>query len=901
MENTKKKKYVKSRIMITMVLVVSMIYSSMVTCMPWIVEALAADGDNAPEIVLSLPNGNTEITSKHVQCIEVNSENNSDTDKECAIVIKQVDCKGNTLNSVISEDIIEAKGTSTIKSYIKMVNDAYMVNVLAYDNLKNKKIISNTINIAVNNGKFKEKIEKIDPIDVTINQGDKYTLPNEVTVIMNTGKEKILPIIWEKKLANTDTVGIFKFLGSVDGFDKKVTLTLEIKSTNLKEEVIFENAELESIIKEELQKDEEYKLTREDLLQVTELSLAYSLSGNSNITDLKYLENLSDLDLSFCGARFDLTPLKGLVKLTKLNLYGNAIDDISPLESLTQLKALNLACNQLTSIEPLRNLVNLTKLKLTSNLTKDYSPTKAYYKNLVEKDFEWNPDEGQGEDRVIKFTDANLEKSIRKTIDKKQGDIHLSEVVNLKELSVLGLGVTSLSGIENLTGLEKLSLWANQIEDSQLKYLKNLKNMKELDLAANRLTSIPARAFESMSNLEELVLDENSITAIDKEAFVGLENLKNLLIEDNKIKDISSVSILTNLDTLMMRNNQVSNISPLKPLTKLTCLWADNNSISDINPLENAKGFKDLGIEGNNVSDISCLSNMVNMEKLKISKNHISNISVVAGMKNLRWLQASNNNIVDINPVADLTKLEILYLDSNKIINIEALRKLVTLTQLQLKNNDIKDFSPVKDFYDDIKRKDFDLIINPTAGGGSTDGTENNPPVTPPITPPVTPPVVEDDPLKEVNFANSELETLVREQLGKNNGETLTQGDLLGITKFECVFEENTDISDLKYFKNLEELNLSLYYTNFNLEPLKELTKLKVLELNSNAIEDISALEGLINLEKLDLSSNFISNISPLKNLVKLKSLKLSGNSGIKDYSPIKDIYNNLQEKDFEI
>jgi Leucine-rich repeat (LRR) protein len=54
------------------------------------------------------------------------------------------------------------------------------------------------------------------------------------------------------------------------------------------------------------------------------------------------------------------------------------------------------------------------------------------------------------------------------------------------------------------------------------------------------------------------------------------------------------------------------------------------------------------------------------------------------------------------------------------------------------------------------------------------------------------------------------------------------------------------------------------------------------------------------NLVYLYMEDNQVTDLSPLAGLTKLTNILLSGNPAT-DYSPLKDVYSNLEEKDFEI
>ncbi len=92
----------------------------------------------------------------------------------------------------------------------------------------------------------------------------------------------------------------------------------------------------------------------------------------------------------------------------------------------------------------------------------------------------------------------------------------------------------------------------------------------------------------------------------------------------------------------------------------------------------------------------------------------------------------------------------------------------------------------------------------------------------------------------------------------------------------------------------------NLVYLNFRINEirdisvLKDLKKLKELDLFDNRIQYISVLKNLKDISELDLSYNQISDISVLKTLSKLQKLTLNNNK-ISDYSVVDDL--NLGHK----
>jgi Leucine-rich repeat (LRR) protein len=225
---------------------------------------------------------------------------------------------------------------------------------------------------------------------------------------------------------------------------------------------------------------------------------------------------------------------------------------------------------------------------------------------------------------------------------------------------------------------------------------------------------------------------------------------------------------------------------------------------------------------------------------------------------------------------------------------------------------------------------------------------------------PIPTPIATPEPAPIVVFTDSALETKVREQMGKPEGD-ITLSEASAVVKLDLSNESPDvmnsknggihDISDLRYFTSLEDLNLS-YNEIHDLSPLAELTTLKYLgftgilpddlsvlkgltnliflgfdwtceeseRLNGtlslafmadmkdleifscmgNGVQDISALGGLTKIWSLFLNDNAITDISALANLTNLTELKLDGNP-IQDYSPLNDIYPMLGYADFEM
>jgi Leucine-rich repeat (LRR) protein len=229
-------------------------------------------------------------------------------------------------------------------------------------------------------------------------------------------------------------------------------------------------------------------------------------------------------------------------------------------------------------------------------------------------------EEIQAEKIVIK--DPNLETAIRDKLGKPTGALLSSDLNKITELTVQGLSIKSLDGIENLSNLTELNIGYNEISD--ISRLRELPNLSIVRLEFNKISDI--RALRGLANLTIIMLGGNQVTDIN--ALTGLPNLSYLGLNVNQINDIGPLGKLTNLELLDIRDNQISNIQSLNDLKKLKWLMLDDNKISDISPVSNFSNLITLSLTTNQVSDFNVLSKLSNLIDLKVEGNTLDSKSI---------------------------------------------------------------------------------------------------------------------------------------------------------------------------------------------------------------------------------------------------------------------------------
>jgi len=155
---------------------------------------------------------------------------------------------------------------------------------------------------------------------------------------------------------------------------------------------------------------------------------------------------------------------------------------------------------------------------------------------------------------------------------------------------------------------------------------------------------------------------------------------------------------------------------------------------------------------------------------------------------------------------------------------------------------------------------------------------------------------------KGVVFQEPLIEEAVRTELGKEEGETISEQELLSITDLYMwgdqvavdadAFNELMNdfvnnggdiargnisrLDDLTLLKNLKSVSLA-YQNITDLSPLSELTFLEVVDFRHNPIEDVAPLKYLSSLKSLVLFDTNVHDLSALNSCVKLTTLDVGG------------------------
>lgn len=155
--------------------------------------------------------------------------------------------------------------------------------------------------------------------------------------------------------------------------------------------------------------------------------------------------------------------------------------------------------------------------------------------------------------------------------------------------------------------------------------------------------------------------------------------------------------------------------------------------------------------------------------------------------------------------------------------------------------------------------------------------------------------------IRPVTFADSAIETAIREQILIEAPEVVYTNDLWQIKEFtipakakkyddialmaylEKLTAEKAIGSEIKHFSGLSELTelkiTASSVSSGDLESIAKLPKLKSLTLSDCNLSSVGSLSGASALEYLDLSNNAIRDLKPLSSISTLKELNLGHNA----------------------
>lgn len=399
----------------------------------------------------------------------------------------------------------------------------------------------------------------------------------------------------------------------------------------------------------------------------------------------KSYEEITTLDVSFLGVE-SLVGIERLENLEVLTLSNNLITDLKPLESLKNLKVLDIQNNRVKDLTPLVGMEHLEVLLIRNNPVESIEVIDSLFSKLRTTDFLVN----------VSFDDQALDQLVRENLGLEGVQLSYYDLEKLRSLDLSSSQVKDLSGLEHAKGLEELildkamgnleviselknlkKLSLSNMSLSDISFIKDLSKLEYLDVSYNNLTDIAV--IEDMDQLNYLNIKRNKISDV---SVIKSPKLKSLFIESNYVADYEEIPVLDQiqetdiiivyfndplLDEVVREQVGKKGVVTRSDLKNMKRLIAPNYGIKSLGGIELLEGLIELDLTGNNITDISPLESLSGLQVLKLKNNGLSDITPLIYLDNINILDLSINDITTIEALTYLPKLEYLYLEGNDI------------------------------------------------------------------------------------------------------------------------------------------------------------------------------------------------------------------------------------------
>jgi Leucine-rich repeat (LRR) protein len=195
------------------------------------------------------------------------------------------------------------------------------------------------------------------------------------------------------------------------------------------------------------------------------------------------------------------------------------------------------------------------------------------------------------------------------------GQIEVSEALQVDELHINSSNISSLVGISSFTNLRGLFCNENQLTTLDISALVNL---VELSCNHNQLTTLDV---STLVNLSTLDCTYNQFTTLN---IPGLNSMKFLYCHHNQITTLN-ISTLINLETLGCGDNQLTTLD-VYGFVNLKQLSCHNNQLTTLN-ISGMSNLEDLSCSGNQLTNLN-LAGLYNLHSLSCGADQVTTIDL---------------------------------------------------------------------------------------------------------------------------------------------------------------------------------------------------------------------------------------------------------------------------------
>jgi len=253
------------------------------------------------------------------------------------------------------------------------------------------------------------------------------------------------------------------------------------------------------------------------------------------------------------------------------------------------------------------------------------------------------------------------------------GEIEISEALQVSNLDLESSFLSSLVGIEEFSNLVSLQCSNNQISNLDV---SNLTKLTDLICNYNIINTL---TINGTKNLQNLFCRSNKLTTLNAN---DLTNLLTIDCSDNKLTSVN-LNNLTNLNSLTCNSNTISSLH-LDDLISLATLECSRNTLTSLD-LSKLTNITSLNCNINLLSSLN-VNTLPKLKSLNCSNNKLDTLTV-NGLKNLSILKCNDNLLTGLN-TNNLAAITYLYCNNNNLQSLQV-TGLMNLKVLDFTNNKI--------------------------------------------------------------------------------------------------------------------------------------------------------------------------------------------------------------------
>lgn len=370
----------------------------------------------------------------------------------------------------------------------------------------------------------------------------------------------------------------------------------------------------------------------------------------------------------------------------------------------------------------------------------------------------------------------------------------------------------------------------------------------------------------------------------------------NLTTDSVQLNDIKNIVSIDALD--LSKQDTIQRIDPLAELINLQVLNLANTAVGDLSPLRNLTDLVELNLSNTKISDISALKYSDKLVKFNISNTAVSDISVLEKMTKLETLELSKTQVIDFYALGYLVELKYLNLEGSKILSLSPIEKLGKIATLNVSGTLIDNLTPIAS-HKNIKALNLDSTrvndITPLKGLASLEVLHINQTTVSNLRP-----LQNLGHLERIYCDHTPINQSIADAFMASNPGVLViydSEDLKGwwetlaagwrdVLSKAAKIQLNPTKEELAKVTNLDSINFTGNAAIQDIEALRKLQKLQVVNASKTVLKDISPLEEHKEIRILDISDTNVGDISILSQFSKLKELR-ADRTDILDLEPL--------------